>query len=137
MSMDMATVNAIAEAFEEGVQIMIAGVQDIMTDLVSELMSKHRAAAERLAQPTISAYADIGDDGGVGIRICFGERELIQNTALSGAMGFRLDDDSTYAHLAGDVRALIPVMSNRDYVVELLHRARPRLQNLSKEGVAA
>lgn len=140
MSMDMATLNAIAEAFEKGVQSMSAGVREIMKDLVDELMSKHHAAAEPLDHPTISAYADIGDDGGVGIRICFGEREMIENTALSGAMGFRLDVGSAYADLAGDVRALIPHMSDRDYVVELLHRARPRLlnlSNLSKEGIAA
>lgn len=137
MSMSLETMNAIAEAFEEGVQIMIVGIQDIMTDLVSELMSKHRADAERLDQPTISAYADIGDDGGVGIRIFFGERVLIEANALPGAMGFRFDADSEYADLAGDVRALIPIMSDRDYVVGLLHRARPRLQNQAKTEQAA
>jgi len=137
MSMSLATIDVIAEAFEEGVKGMSAGVSEIMMDLVDELMSKHRADAERLDQPTISAYADIGDDGGVGIRICFGERELIENTALSGAMGFRLDADSAYADLAGDVRALIPIMSDRDYVVGLLHRARPRLQDQAAKEKAA
>lgn len=135
MSMHIDTLVAIAEAFENGVRDMSSGIELILNDLADELAEKHRIGAPRLDQPTVAAYADLSADGGVGVRVCFGELEYIKTVPMD-ARGIGFDSAFTNAELSENIRALIPVMSDRDYVVELLHRARSRLQRAEK-GVAA
>ncbi|MBY5462075.1 hypothetical protein [Rhizobium leguminosarum] len=136
MSMNMDTIDAIATAFETGVRSISSDLEVILAELVEELAEKHSSGAERLIQPTIAAYADISADGGVGVRLCFGEHEQIQTVPVD-AIGVLLDTDTTYDALADEIRRLAPIMSDRDFVVELLHRGRPRLMQRTQEGVAA
>lgn len=135
--MKIDTIDAIAQAFETGVRDMSTSLDEILTELIEELSEQHLTGAEHLDQPALAVVADMSEDGYVGVTVRFGEIETIKN-APADAMKFRLDGGSTYAELADDVRSLQPMMCSTDYIVSLLHRARPRLvQQQKHQGVAA
>lgn len=137
MGMTIGTLTTVAEAFEDGLVTMGVGVSETLTDLAKELTEKHSRGTDLLEQPTISAYADVSREGGMGIMIHFGEREIVLDSVPDDATGFGLKRKGSYLHLAEDVLELIPVMSERDYVLNLLHRGLPRLKLCGQKGEAA